>query len=156
MRANRHRDIVQGKNSAWRRSKACSPAPDSCLSRPPGLEYPPAPWTGHDARSATAPRRWRLPGTTFVTGRCSRDFWVSSRVRTHAQTCAEVESPCVRVPYGARCELHAATPPRTAAHIQYRRRYRSAFAHVPPRSGALVSYLVDEDSGTAHRLTVRA
>lgn len=88
---------------------------------------------------------------TFVAGRSSRDFWVSSPVRRHAQMRAELESPRVRDPYIARCELPAATPLRSPAHTQYRRRYRSAFAHCSPRSGAQFPSLANEDPGTAHQ-----
>ena len=77
-------------------------------------------------------------------------------MRTPTQTRAVLESPRVRVPQTAQCELPATTQLRSPAHTQYRRRYRSAFAHCPPRSGARLPYLVDEDPGTAHRLTLRA
>ena len=104
----------------------------------------------------TPPRPVSSRVNTFGAGRCSRNFFASSRMRTRAQTRAEIESPRVRVPSTARCELPATTPPRSAAHTQYRGRYRSAFGHRPPRTGARLSYLVDEDPGTVHRLTLRA
>ena len=72
---------------------------------------------------------------TFVAATRGGDLWVSSTVRTHAQMHAELESLRVRVPYTARCNLPATTLLRTAAHIQYRRCYRSAFGHRPPRTG---------------------
>ena len=53
----------------------------------------------------------------------------------------------------ARCELPAATPLRTAAQAQYRRRYRSAFGHRRPPTGAPRPYLVHEDPGAMHPLT---
>ena len=87
--------------------------------------------------------------------RC-RKFCVSSRMRTPTQTRALIESPRVRAPYARRCKLPAETPLRTAAHIQYRSRYRSASGHCPPRSRAPIPSLVNEDPGTAHRLTLRA
>ena len=65
-------------------------------------------------------------------------------MRTEAQSRAEIESPRARGPYTARCELSATTPPRMAAHIQYRRRYRCAFGNCQP-PGAPRPYVVDED-----------
>ena len=88
--------------------------------------------------------------------RSSRKFCASSRARAPAQTRAEIESPRVRVPYIARCELPATTLLRMAAHIQYRTRYRSAFGHRPPRTAARLRYVVDEDAGTMPQLTLRA
>ena len=87
--------------------------------------------------------------------RC-RKFRVSSRLRTPTQTRAVIESPRVRVPYSARCELHAATPPRTAAHIQYPSRYRSASGHRPPQSAARLPYVIDDNPGTMPRLILPA
>lgn len=46
----------------------------------------------------------------------------------------------------------APTPPRTATRTQYDKRYRSAFARRPPRSGVRFPSLVDDDPSTALRL----
>ena len=82
-----------------------------------------------------------------------RKFVVRSHMRIHAQTRAEIESPRVRVPYTARCKLPATTPLRRAAQAQYRRRYRSAFGHRRPPTGAPRPYVVDEYPGAMHPLT---
>ena len=72
------------------------------------------------------------------------DFCDPSHLRTEAQSRAKIESPRAQGPYTARCELCATTPPRMAAHIQYRRRYRCAFGNcLPPRDPR--PYVVDED-----------
>ena len=89
----------------------------------------------------------------FVAETRGGDFVDSSLVRTHAQSRAGIESPRARVPYTAGCELPAATPLRTAAQAQYRRRYRSAFGHRRPPTGAPRPYVVHEDPGAMHPLT---
>ena len=83
----------------------------------------------------------------------SRDFWVSSPVRTHAQMRAALEFPRVRVPYSARFELPVTTPLRTPTHTQYRRRYPSAFGRRQPRAGTPSPYAVDADPHAVHLLT---
>ena len=86
--------------------------------------------------------------TTNVPDRGRGNFCASSRVLTPAQPRAEIESPRVRVPYTARCELPAATPLRTTAHIHYPRRYRSASGHRPHRPADRLWYVIDQDSDT--------
>ena len=103
--------------------------------------------------------RAHSPGRgTFVAGRRSGDFWVSSHVRTHAQTRAEIESPRVRVPYIARFNFLPTTPLRTAAHPQYWRRYRSAFGLRPPepRPGFRTSTTTKQVPCTRQPLTRQA
>ena len=99
------------------------------------------------------PGRSSQTGATFVAGRRWGDFGDSSLVRTHAQSRAGIEFPRARVPYTAGCESPAATPLRTAAQAQYRRRYRSAFGHRRPPTGAPRPYVVHEHPGAVHPLT---
>ena len=53
--------------------------------------------------------------SSFVAGRRFGDFRHSSPVRTHAQSCPQIESPRARVPYIAGCENSPSTVPRPAA-----------------------------------------
>ena len=97
----------------------------------------------------------RASCASLVAGTSRGDFVDASFMRTEAQSRAEIESPRVRVPYSAGCELLVTTALRTAAHAQYRRRYQSAFGHRPPRFGARLPYVVDKVPGPKHPLTRR-
>ena len=147
------------RSRAARRRRNMLPEPESpSISPPPGRRRsrPRRPFETRSTPSmAQAADRYRPRPATFVAGRSSRYFCASSRARTPARTRVEIESPRVRVPDTARCELPATTLLRTAAHPQYRRRYRSAFAHRPPRFGARLPYFVDEDPCTMYPLTLR-
>ena len=90
-----------------------------------------------DAATVAASRlRFVVSGAgTFVADRRSGDSVDSTLVRSHARTRAELESPRVHAPYTAYtagCEHTVTTLLRTAAHVQYSGRYRSAFGQRPP------------------------
>ena len=126
-------------SAAAPRAVAAIPEPESPSTSPPPGRRRSRPRRPFETRStpsmAQAAARYRPRPATFVAETSNRDDWVSSPVRTHAQMRAELEPLRVRVPCTARCELPATTLLRTAAHIQYRRCYRSAFGHRPPRTG---------------------
>ena len=84
--------------------------------------------------------------------RC-RKFFDSPIVRSDTQSCAQLESLRARVSYMPRCEFLPTTVLPTAAQIQYRRRYRSAFGHPRPPIGIPPPYVVDEDPDATHPLT---
>ena len=71
------------------------------------------------------------------------DFGDSSRVRTHAQTRAEIESPRARGPYMAGCEISSATVLRTAALRLKRQRSLVAYGQRRAQSGPHRSYAND-------------
>ena len=71
---------------------------------------------------AHSPRRG-----TFVAGRGRRNSVDSSHTRTHAQSRAELESPCARVPYMAGCKFSASTVLRTAALQSKSKRFLHAY-----------------------------
>ena len=118
------------------RAVAAIPEPESPSTSPtPGRRRsrPRRPFETRSTPSmAQAPARYRPRPATFGAGMRSRSFCITSRVRTHAQTRADIESPRVRGPYLARCELPPTAPLRAAAQAQYRTRYRSAFGHRRP------------------------
>ena len=124
------------RSRAARRRRNMLPEPESpSTSPPPGRRRsrPRRPFATRSTPSmAQAPARYRPRPATFGAGMRSRSFCITSRVRTHAQTRADIESPRVRGPYLARCELPPTAPLRAAAQAQYRTRYRSAFGHRRP------------------------
>ena len=75
--------------------------------------------------------------TTFDAGMSSRIFSASSRVRTHAQSRTELESPRTRAPYVVGYEIAPATALRAAA-LQSKRT-RSLLAYARPRT-RMVTY----------------
>ena len=72
---------------------------------------------------------------TFGAGTRRREFCNRSHVRTHAQSCAEFESPRARVLYIAGCELPPATVLRTGARDEYQTRYLTAYCHRRSHAG---------------------
>ena len=69
------------------------------------------------------PRAWVM----FPAGRGCRKFCDSPILRTDAPSCAQLESPRVRVPYNVGWESLLSTPLRGSAHTAYCKRYLSAY-----------------------------
>ena len=90
--------------------------------------------TPPDGRSAcdrpVHPQPPLLSRPMFVAGRRSRDLGDSSRMRTHAQSRPEIESPRARSPYTAGSEFSPATVLRPAALQFERKRFHAAYANV--------------------------
>ena len=75
-----------------------------------------------------------------LAGTKRREICDSSPVRTHAQSCAEIESPRARIPYIAECEFSTSTMLRASALQLKRKRFLAAYGagHLtdqPPRNG---------------------
>lgn len=80
--------------------------------------------------SATRSRDDRGGGgavVTFIADMGREEFCRPSQVGTHAQSCAEIEFPCARVPYMAGCDFFPVTMPRAAPLSQYPKRFRPAY-----------------------------
>ena len=72
-----------------------------------------------------------------VAGRRRGEFVNPPRVPTHAQSCAEIESPRARIPYIAGCEISPATVLRGDAQAKNSKRFRAAYGHHRSRTGPL-------------------
>ena len=74
---------------------------------------------------------------TYAAGSRRQNSAVSSLMRTHAQSRAELEPPRARGPYMPECKFSAATVLRTAAQALYQTRYPAAYGHRRSPTGAL-------------------
>ena len=91
---------------------------------------------------------WRPSATTYVAGRTCGDFRALSLVRTHAQSCLDLQSSRARDPYMDGCEFSPATVLRTVAQPKYSKRFRPAYGTDRARAA---SHVQDETPGTTHR-----
>ena len=97
----------------------------------------PAPSKRWTPASTAGQVRERGAAMMFIAGTSRKDLLISSFVRTHAQSRAELECFRARAPYIARCEVFAATMLLTVAQTTYFKRYRRAYGNWRSEVGAL-------------------